>query len=95
LNFISVGVRTLGLKRGGHGPDYVSMTSSLDHSIYFYDDNFDCGTWLLYLITSPRTASGRGVVQGRLYTREGSLIAIMTQEGVIRADRKAPIGAKL
>jgi len=50
LNFIGVGVRTLGLKRNGRGPGSVGMTSSLDHSIYFYDDNFDCGDWLLYVV---------------------------------------------
>jgi acyl-CoA thioesterase II len=95
MNFIGVAARTLGLKRFGHGPGSISMTSSLDHSMYFYDDNFDCGEWLLYVVTSPRTASGRGVVQGRLYTRSGSLIAIISQEGVIRADVRAPTEAKL
>jgi acyl-CoA thioesterase II len=90
FHFIDVGTRTLGLKRYRKGPDALSMTSTLDHSIYFYDDNFDCGDWLLYVMTSPRTASGRGVAQGRLYTRAGSLVAVTSQEGVIRADRRQP-----
>jgi len=93
--FIGVGSRTLGLKTLSKGPDALSMSSTLDHSIYFYDDNFDCGDWLLYVMTSPRTASGRGVVQGRLYTRGGSLIAVTSQEGVIRADRRPSTDAKL
>jgi hypothetical protein len=29
-------------------------------------DNFDCGDWLLYVIASPRTGSGRGVSFGRV-----------------------------
>jgi acyl-CoA thioesterase II len=93
--FIGVGSHTLGLKLYSKGPDALAMSSTLDHSIYFYDDNFDCGDWLLYVMTSPRTASGRGVVQGRLYTRSGSLVAVTSQEGVIRADRQPAAVTKL
>ncbi|KAG8733729.1 hypothetical protein FRC11_003345 [Ceratobasidium sp. 423] len=35
---------------------------------------------------SPRTGMGRGVVHGRVYTQKGKLIAVVTQEGVVRAD---------
>ncbi|TFK57475.1 Thioesterase/thiol ester dehydrase-isomerase [Heliocybe sulcata] len=90
LYFIGVSANTLGLKRLSKGPDALGMMSTLDHSIYYYSDDFDCGDSLLYVITSPRTGSGRGVVHGRMYTPTGKLVAVMSQEGVVRADRQAP-----
>ncbi|KDQ54755.1 hypothetical protein JAAARDRAFT_347616 [Jaapia argillacea MUCL 33604] len=90
LHFIGVAATTLGLKRMSKGPDALAMMSTLDHSIYYYNDSFDCGDWLLYVILSPTAGEGRGVVHGRMYTRSGKLVAIMTQEGVVRADRRDP-----
>jgi len=71
----------------------LAMMTSLDHAIWFYDDDFDCGDWLLYVIESPRAGSGRGVVNGRLHTRSGTLVAITAQEGVARVNTR--IKAKL
>ncbi|KAF7319994.1 Acyl-coenzyme A thioesterase 8 [Mycena kentingensis (nom. inval.)] len=81
--------RMLKLERYSKGPNAVSMTSTIDHSICFYEDNFDCGDWLLYM-ASPRAAQGRGIVYGQLYTRTGTLVGVTTQEGVVRADRRGP-----
>ncbi|CAK5264763.1 unnamed protein product [Mycena citricolor] len=58
-------------------------------------DSFHCGDWLLYVMTCPRAASGRGAVYGQVYTESGTLVAVTTQEGVIRADRQGPQEAKL
>jgi len=80
----------MGLKRFGRGPGVLSMMSTLDHSIYYYDDNFDCGDWLLYVVESPRAGSGRSVVHGRFYTQNGILVAVTSQEGLIRADIRGP-----
>ncbi|KAH7924000.1 hypothetical protein BV22DRAFT_1067601 [Leucogyrophana mollusca] len=90
LNFITVAADTLKLKRYAKGPDALAMSSTLDHSIYYYDDNFCCEDGLLYVVVCPRAASGRGVVHGRLYSRSGSLVAVTCQEGVVRADRRGP-----
>ncbi|KAH0590381.1 hypothetical protein H2248_000536 [Termitomyces sp. 'cryptogamus'] len=99
LNFISTVPKILGLKRFGKGPNGISMTSSIDHSIYFYNDDFDCGDWLLYVVSSPRSGSGRGVVHGRMYSQNGSLVAVTSQEGVVRANIQGPkdsnVNAKL
>ncbi|QRW00233.1 thioesterase family protein [Ceratobasidium sp. AG-Ba] len=86
LNFIGTAARSLKLHSGGEPPHRLGMISSLDHSIWFYDHDFDCAEWLLYVMISPRTGMGRGVVHGRLYTQQGNLIAVLTQEGVVRAD---------
>ncbi|EGN94937.1 hypothetical protein SERLA73DRAFT_187196 [Serpula lacrymans var. lacrymans S7.3] len=94
LNFITAAANVLKLKRYARGPDAHSMSSTLDHSIYYYNDDFDCGDGLLYVVVCPRAASGRAIVQGRLYSRAGSLVAVTTQEGVVRADRRAPEDTK-
>jgi len=95
LRLIGAGGRALGLKRFSKGPDGVGMVSSLDHAIYFYSDDFDCGDWLLYVMESPRAGSGRGIMHGRLFTRDGVLVAVTSQEAVIRANRRNPTKAKM
>ena len=40
--------------------------------------------WLLYVMTSPNACKARGLSNGRVYTREGKLVASVTQEGFIR-----------
>lgn len=90
LYLLTAAQRTLGLERFGKGPNASSMSSTIDHSICFYDDTFDCGDWLLYAMVSPRQASGRAIVYGQLYSRNGTLVAVTTQEGVVRADRRGP-----
>lgn len=90
MHFISSAGRTLGLRRGGRGPTALSMVSTLDHTIWYYSNDFHCGDWMLYVITSPRTGSGRGVVHGKIYTQDGKLVAVTSQEGVVRADVRGP-----
>ncbi|RPD81730.1 hypothetical protein L226DRAFT_496788 [Lentinus tigrinus ALCF2SS1-7] len=90
--FISGARRTLTMLNQGKGPTKVVMQVSLDHNISFYDDNFDCGDWLLYVILSERASSGRASVHGRMYTPGGSLVAICNQEGVVRVDTRETAG---
>jgi len=92
---ITVAVDTLKLKRFSKGPDAIAMSSTLDHSMWYYDDNFRCEDGLLYVVVCPRAEDGRGVVHGRLYTRAGTLVAVTCQEGVVRANRRGPDVAKL
>ncbi|KAK0456329.1 thioesterase-like superfamily-domain-containing protein [Armillaria borealis] len=90
LYFISVAGRILGLTRYAKGPDSLAMSSTIDHAIYFYDDTVDCGDWLLYTMECPRASSGRGVMRGQIFTRGGTLVAVTTQEGVVRANIRGP-----
>tara|TARA_B000000609_G_C24177636_1_gene355301 strand:- start:2507 stop:2869 length:363 start_codon:yes stop_codon:yes gene_type:complete len=64
------------------------QVASLDHSIWFHDSNFDINDWTLYSQKSPKTSGNRGFAEGMLYSYEGSLIATVAQEGMIR---KMPI----
>ncbi|KAH7104160.1 Thioesterase/thiol ester dehydrase-isomerase [Auriculariales sp. MPI-PUGE-AT-0066] len=86
LRFLTTAVEASGLSFSHSAPpaQQVGMTSSLDHSIFFYTEEFDVNDWVLYAMDAVRTGSGRGVSTGRIYTRHGDLIAIITQEGVIR-----------
>ncbi|MFN4134399.1 MAG: acyl-CoA thioesterase [Novosphingobium sp.] len=59
------------------------MIASLDHAIWFHDD-FRADEWLLYACDSPWAGRARGFNRGRIYTREGRLVASVTQEGLIR-----------
>ncbi|PCH33398.1 hypothetical protein WOLCODRAFT_129747 [Wolfiporia cocos MD-104 SS10] len=88
--FIGVVRRTLGLNSYDESPRQLTMLTSLDHTIWFYDNDFDCGDWLLYVVESPRSGGGRGMVHGRMYTQRGTLIAVASQEGVVRARGIAP-----
>ncbi|EMD41664.1 hypothetical protein CERSUDRAFT_79298 [Gelatoporia subvermispora B] len=91
-HFLVVARRTLGLDSFAKGAQRLAMLTTLDHTIWFYDDSFDCGDWLLYVISTPRAGGGRGVVHGRMYTRTGTLVAVTSQEGVIRAHLLDPSG---
>lgn len=62
-------------------PDMV--TASLDHAMWFYRD-FAIDDWLLYVCDSPSAARARGLNHGRIFTRDGRLVACTAQEGLIR-----------
>jgi acyl-CoA thioesterase-2 len=58
-------------------------TASLDHAMWFHrparlDD------WLLYTQESPSASGARGLALGRIYTRDGVLVASVAQEGMMR-----------
>ena len=57
--------------------------ASLDHAMWFHRP-FRADEWLLYTQDSPSTSGSRGFNRGSVYTREGILVASVTQEGLIR-----------
>jgi len=57
--------------------------ASLDHALWLHRSaRFD--DWVLYASESPIAASGRGLVLGAMYARDGRRIASSAQEGLIR-----------
>ena len=69
-----------------HGLNWMKgeiMTASLDHAIWFHDD-FRADEWLLYVCESPWSGRGRGMNHGKIFSRDGRLIASVSQEGLIR-----------
>lgn len=65
--------------------------ASLDHAMWFQRP-FRVDDWLLYVIESPSATNGRGLTQGRIYQRDGSLVAVVAQEGVMRIARQQASG---
>lgn len=76
----------LGASALPHGLPYglgrVQM-ASLDHAIWFHRPA-RVDEWFLYAMDSPNAGGGRGFARGRIYRRDGVLLASTTQEGVIR-----------
>lgn len=69
-----------------HGVPWVRAdlkVASLDHAMWFHRFG-RVDEWLLYVEESPSAQGGRGLSLGRIYTRDGVLIASVAQEGMIR-----------
>lgn len=57
--------------------------ASLDHAMWFHRP-FDAHQWMLYAQDSPSSSNARGFCRGTLYKADGTLIASVAQEGLIR-----------
>lgn len=82
----------LGTSALPHGLSWVTgelQSASLDHALWIHDD-VRCDEWMLYVTDSPWTGQARGFNRGRVYTREGRLVANVAQEGLIRKIKPTP-----
>ncbi len=73
-----------------HGLSFVLgdvRGASLDHAIWFHADA-RADEWLLYATESPWSGHARGLNFGRIYTRDGRLVASTAQEGMFRPIRR-------
>jgi acyl-CoA thioesterase II len=59
------------------------LAASLDHAMWFHRP-FRTDEWLLYTTDSPAAAGARGFARGSVFTRDGSLVASVAQEGLLR-----------
>jgi acyl-CoA thioesterase-2 len=59
------------------------MIASLDHAMWFHRP-FRADEWLLYHQTSPTASRARGLAQGSIFCRDGTLAITVIQEGLIR-----------
>jgi acyl-CoA thioesterase-2 len=57
--------------------------ASLDHAMWWHRPA-RVDEWLLYVQESPTARGGRGLATGRIYTRDGSLVASVAQEVMVR-----------
>jgi acyl-CoA thioesterase II len=81
----------LGTALQPHGLGFRSpgmQVATLDHAMWFHRP-FRVDEWLLYTMDSPAAAGARGFTRGSFYTRDGTLVASVTQEGLMRV-RSAP-----
>ena len=69
-----------------HGLSWATpglKVASLDHAMWWHRPGRVDG-WLLYVQDSPNARGGRGLARGRIYTRDGDLVASVAQEITIR-----------
>ncbi len=69
-----------------HGISFFSrklQLASLDHALWFHRP-FRVDEWLLYAIESPSAAGARGLSRGQIFRADGTLVAVVAQEGVMR-----------
>ena len=59
------------------------QSASLDHAVWLHEP-FRADDWLLYVTDSPWAGHARGFNRGKIYARDGRLIASTAQEGLIR-----------
>lgn len=60
--------------------------ASLDHAVWFHQPpRFD--GWLLYVSESPIANAARALILGQMYRQDGTRIASVAQEGLIRTPR--------
>ncbi len=76
----------LGTSALPHGLSWMRQElvgASLDHAVWFHREA-RADEWLLYATDAPWSGSGRGFNRGRIFNREGQLVASVAQEGMMR-----------
>jgi len=78
------GLLTTSMKPHGLGISSPGMqVASLDHAIWFHRP-VRMDEWLLYDMDSPSASSGRGMNRGSVFSQDGTLVASVAQEALIR-----------
>jgi acyl-CoA thioesterase II len=62
------------------------MAASLDHALWFHRP-FRADEWLLYAQDSPNLGGARGLARGSIFAMDGTLVASVAQEGLLRQRR--------
>lgn len=76
----------LGTSALPHGLSWMRgelVGASLDHTLWFHGQA-RADEWLLYATDSPWSGGGRGFNRGRIFNRDGLLVASTAQEGMVR-----------
>ena len=63
--------------------DGTLNVASLDHAMWFHRPARADG-WVLYAQESPSAQGGRGLGIGRMFTADGTMVATVAQEGMLR-----------
>ena len=82
MNLLSTAMRPHGVAWQTPG----LQSASLDHAMWFHKaSNFN--DWHLYTQDSPSASGGRGFVRGAIYGQDGTLVASVAQEGLMRVKK--------
>ncbi|MEO7061880.1 MAG: acyl-CoA thioesterase II [Lapillicoccus sp.] len=57
--------------------------ASLDHAMWFHRPG-RADEWILYTERSPSAQGGRGLATGQMFSADGTLVATVAQEGMVR-----------
>lgn len=79
-----LGVAILPHPMGGHWE--ALMTASLDHAVWFHRP-VRVDQWLQFELRGHGVANGRGLAIARVFTLDGSHVATVAQEGLVRPRR--------
>tara|TARA_R110000850_G_scaffold113075_3_gene227659 strand:+ start:532 stop:1398 length:867 start_codon:yes stop_codon:yes gene_type:complete len=63
------------------------MSASLDHAMWFHGP-IEFSDWHLYDLDAPWTGKARGFNRGSIYSADGTLVASVAQEGLVRPLKK-------
>ncbi|WP_392545044.1 acyl-CoA thioesterase [Oryzobacter telluris] len=69
-----------------HGRTWTAKglrVASLDHAMWFHRPA-RADEWILYAQHSPSATGGRGLGIGRMFTADGTMVATVAQEGMVR-----------
>ncbi len=81
LTLLSAGLTRIG---GGWGGSVVG--ASLDHAVWFHQP-VRADDWMLYETDSPAASYGRALCFGNIWSADGTHVATVAQEGLIRPPR--------
>jgi acyl-CoA thioesterase-2 len=81
LTLLSAGLARIG---GGWGGEYVG--ASLDHAVWFHAP-VRADEWFLYETDSPAASGGRALCFGHVWAADGTHVATVAQQGLIRSLR--------
>lgn len=73
-----------------HGKTFLDPNlhcASIDHAVWFHRP-VKANEWLLYVTESPSSGGGRGMNFGRIFQRDGSLVATTAQESLMRYGKR-------
>jgi acyl-CoA thioesterase II len=73
-----------GLARVGGGWGGGTVGASLDHAVWFHRP-LRADDWFLYETDSPAAASGRALCLGQVWAADGTHVATVAQEGLLRS----------
>ncbi len=79
-------LETATLPHGLSHPSGDVMLASLDHAMWFHRP-LRLSDWHLYALVSPSSSGSRGLAFGRIFDRQGRLVASTAQEGLMRVRR--------
>ena len=80
LTLLSAGFARL----GGGWPDFIG--ASLDHAVWFHQP-VRADDWFLYETDSPAASAGRALCFGQIWAADGTHVATVAQEGLIRSPK--------